>query len=362
MFSPTSPKTPFGKRLQYGMRFFRPWLCALLLATAAASAWAEDIPSPLIPLRADPYIYLHADGWYYFCATVPEYDRIELRRARTISGLRGAAPVVVWKKQGRGLVESRNIWAPELHYIDSKWYIYYAAGTSLAPYDVRIRAIECDAANPLSGPWIDRGKINTGKDTLCLDATSFEHRGSRYLVWAQRLTRADDSSMDLYIAPMKDPTTLAGKAVMIGRADQIWERRDPSNLKMEGPAVLKRNGRIFITYSSNAVDANYAVGLMEARADSRLLDPASWSKRPGPVLGSDPEAKVFGPGHNSFTTSPDGAVDYIVYHARDYERIDGPPIHDPNRATIVQAFSWDSDGRPLFARPRLDGQQGEKGR
>jgi GH43 family beta-xylosidase len=338
------------------MKLYRQFLCAILFALAAVLAAAEGIPSPLIPLRADPYIYLHADGWYYFCATVPEYDRIELRRARNITGLRNASPVVVWRKQRRGLIEDRNLWAPELHYIGAKWYIYYAAGTSLSPYDVRLRAIECDAVDPLAGQWIDRGKIDTGKDTLCLDATTFEHRGTQYLVWAQRLTKADKSSMDLYIAPMKDPTTLAGKAVMIGRADQTWEKRDPALLKMEGPAVLKRNGRIFISYSSNAVDANYAVGLLEARDDSKLLDSGSWTKRPGPILTSDPEAKVFGPGHNSFTTSPDGAVDYIVYHARSYERIDGLPILDPNRATRVQAFTWDSDGRPVFAKPLPDSQ------
>ena len=31
-----------------------------------------------IPQRADPYVYRHTDGTYYFTASVPEYDRIVL--------------------------------------------------------------------------------------------------------------------------------------------------------------------------------------------------------------------------------------------------------------------------------------------
>ena len=53
---------------------------------------------PFIPQRADPYILHHDDGAYYFTASVPEYDRIVLRRAATLSGLRDAQEVTVWKR------------------------------------------------------------------------------------------------------------------------------------------------------------------------------------------------------------------------------------------------------------------------
>lgn len=51
--------------------------------------------APLIIQRADPYIYKHTDGYYYFTASVPSYDRIEIRRARTLEGLAHAAPRTV---------------------------------------------------------------------------------------------------------------------------------------------------------------------------------------------------------------------------------------------------------------------------
>ena len=205
--------------------------------------------------------------------------------------------------QRRLLVEDRNFWAPELHYLDGKWFIYYAAGTNFDPFDVRIRVIENDAADPMSGTWKDRGKLDTGRDTLSLDSTVLEQGGKRYLLWAQ------------------------------------------------GPAVLKRNGRVFVSYSSNATDARYCIGLMEARDDANLLDPASWKKLPGPALDTDAAAGVYGPGHNSFTTSPDGTVDHVFYHARDYETVVGNAVLDHNRSTRVQAFTWDSNGRPVFGRP-----------
>lgn len=81
---------------------------------------------PLIEQRADPFIYRHSDGHYYFVASVPEYDRIEIRRAQSLEGLVTSTPVVIWRKRETGIL-SANIWAPELHFIDDKWYVYFAA-------------------------------------------------------------------------------------------------------------------------------------------------------------------------------------------------------------------------------------------
>ena len=82
-------------------------------------------PNPFIEQRADPFILRHLNH-YYFIASVPEYDRLEIRRAATLEGLRDAEPVVVWRAPQSGPM-SQLIWAPELHEIDGKWYIYFAA-------------------------------------------------------------------------------------------------------------------------------------------------------------------------------------------------------------------------------------------
>ena len=68
---------------------------------------------PWILQRADPYVYRHTDGNYYFTASIPAYDRIVLRRSKTLAGLKDAEEVTVWEKHKEGIM-SEHIWAPEL--------------------------------------------------------------------------------------------------------------------------------------------------------------------------------------------------------------------------------------------------------
>ena len=92
---------------------------------------SEVFTNPLVPQRADPWVWKHSDGYDYFIATVPAYDLIELRRATSIQGLATAEPKVIWRRHERGPM-SHHIWAPELHFIDGKWYVYFAAGRAEA--------------------------------------------------------------------------------------------------------------------------------------------------------------------------------------------------------------------------------------
>jgi GH43 family beta-xylosidase len=296
--------------------------------------------NPIIPQRADPSCMLHGDGFYYFTATVPEYDRIELRRAKSIDQLGAAEAKVIWRKHATGAMGS-HIWAPEIHFIDEKWYIYFAAGGAEKVWDIRIYVLENTSPNPLEGEWIERGRLDTGWESFSLDATTFVHRDVRYLVWAQH-DNAIRNNTNLYIARMGSPLTISGKAVMISKPDLDWERR--GFRVNEGPAVLIRNGRIFMTYSASATDANYCMGLLTASADSDPLDPKSWTKSPEPVMVTEESCKAFGPGHNCFTTTPDGKLDIMLYHCRDYREIRGDPLNDPNRATRAQQVLWTEDG------------------
>jgi len=307
--------------------------------------------NPLILNRADPWIYRHTDGYYYFTATEPGYSFIELRRSRTIAGLRSAEPAIVWKKHAAGPM-SANIWAPELHFIDGKWYIYFAAArTSEAVdglFDHRMYVLENDSPNPLEGTWTEKGQIRTEWESFSLDATTFEHRGARYLIWAQK-DPAIEGNSNLYIARMANPWTIEGKQVCLSTPEFEWERR--GFMVNEGPAVIKRHGRIFITYSASATNHHYCMGLLAAGDGDDLLDPASWRKSPVPVFASSEEASVYGPGHNSFTVSEDGRHDLLVYHARSYKEIQGFELDDPNRHTRLQPFSWSGEGMPVFGVP-----------
>lgn len=200
----------------------------------------------------------------------------------------------------------------------------------------------------MNSNWVEKGQVKTNMETFSLDATTFEHRDELYYVWAQKDPAIKDNS-NLYIAKMENPWTIKGEPVLISKPEFEWETR--GFWVNEGPAILKRNGRVFLTYSASATDENYCMGMLTASEDADLLDSSSWIKSPEPVFKSDPENDQYGPGHNSFTVSEDGKEDILIYHCRDYTEIVGDPLYDPNRHTKAQVIHWNEDGTPAFGKP-----------
>ncbi|WP_229069122.1 family 43 glycosylhydrolase [Actinoplanes sp. DH11] len=326
-------------------------LAAVSPASPAQAAPAVAYTNPLANQRADTHIYKHTDGYYYMTATVPQYDRIVLRRATTLQGLSTAAETVIWRKHPSGIMGA-HIWAPEIHFIDGKWYVYFAAGATDNVWAIRMYVLESSAANPLTTNWTEKGQISTPWNTFALDASTFVANGVRYLIWAQQEPGIATNS-NLYIARLANPWTITGTVARIAVPTLAWETR---GFKVaEGPTVIQRNGRIFLTYSASATDANYCLGLLTAAAGSNLLSASSWTKSPNPVFASNAATGQYGPGHNSFTVSEDGQSDILVYHDRNYRDISGDPLNDPNRRTRIQKFYWNADGTPNFGIPVADG-------
>lgn len=303
--------------------------------------------NPLVYQRADPFCYKHTDGYYYFTGTLPHYDGIEIRKAKTLNGLTMANSRVVWKKHTTGIMGS-HIWAPELHYIDNVWYIYFAAGEAEHIWNIRPYALKCEDIDPVNGKWVEAGQIDVGFESFSLDMTVFFHEGKQYAIWAQAGREREESS--LYIASMKNPLELDSGAMLLTAPDYEWERRGiPVN---EGAAVLKRNGKIFVAYSAANTGANYCMGLMWCDENDDLLDINSWHKSSEPVFKSSRENSQFGPGHNSFTT--DGDKDILIYHSRNYEEIEGDPLDDINRHARAKVIEYDENGFPVFGVPEKD--------
>jgi GH43 family beta-xylosidase len=310
-------------------------------------------PNPFIEQRADPFI-LHHEGAYYFIASVPEYDRLEIRRAADIAGLRTAEPVVVWRKPDSGPM-SQLIWAPELHCIDGTWVIYFAATHThdldeLGMFQHRMFALTCDDADPLTSAWQERGQVKTPFDTFALDATTFMHQGKQWYLWAQKAPDIAGNS-NLYLAELENPWTLKGQPVMLSKPEFDWECR--GFLVNEGPAVIVHGNRLFVSYSASATDENYCMGLLWIDLDADPMQASNWHKSPQPVFTTSYENRQYGPGHNSFTQTPDGR-DVLVYHARNYTEIEGDPLYDPNRHTRLKLIHWHENGMPDFGVPHAD--------
>jgi GH43 family beta-xylosidase len=212
--------------------------------------------------------------------------------------------------------------------------------------------LECAGSDPL-GRWIDRGMLYTGDDPAArrdpqwaIDGTILEQGRQLYFVWSGWEGGRDVQC--LYAAPMSDPATVSGARVRLCANDTYaWERVGESVAERglhEGPAILRRNGRIFLVYScSGSWQTTYKLGMLVADEGSNLLEPGSWRKLPAPVFA--PTREVYGVGHCSFTTSPDGRQDYLVYHSKSSRR-DGW-----DRVVRVQPFGWTEKGMPDFGRP-----------
>ncbi len=321
---------------------------AVILLSGCNSTPAPSVSvynNPIAEQRADPWVYKDDDGTYYFIATAPEFDYIELRAAKTINGLNGAVTKRIWIKHAKGPM-SEHIWAPELHKIDGKWVVYFAASSVEDKWHIDIYALSNPSADPMLGEWKEEGRIDTGWDNFALDATTFVHNNQRYMIWAQADPDWKLGSV-VWMAPMTSATTIdTEKVMMLTKPEYDWET--VTYRVNEGPAVLKRNGMVFVTYSASATDDNYAMGMMWADENSDLMDPASWHKSSHPVFSTNAELNRYGPGHNSFTVAEDGTTDLLIYHARDYLELQGDPLSDPNRHTRVRVIQYDDNGFPDF--------------
>lgn len=313
--------------------------------------------------RADPYIKLGHDGYYYFTASYPMYgaddkegyDRIILRRAKTIDGLKNAEEKTIWDENTCDS-EHRFIWAPEIHYIGGKWYMLYASsGSADNVWDINCHALMCTGDDPYNDKWVEKGKFQSadGDDVsftgFSLDMTYFECNGKSYVIWAQNV-----GNSNLYIAEVdpSEPWKTITPAMLLTKPEYDWEKiRIPVN---EGPSVLMHDGRVIVAYSASATGPEYCIGFMYADENSDLLDKSSWTKMHTPALTSEDLIDEYGPGHNSFTTDENGDV-IFVYHSRSKECFegkcgysDGDSLYDPCRSARIRRVVWDENGLPIL--------------
>ena len=182
---------------------------------------------PFIAQRADPYI-MQEDGMYYFTASVPAYDCIVLRRASSLEGLKDAPETEIWHCHDSGIM-SKHIWAPELHHIDGRWYVYFAAGEKDDIWNIRPWVLRCEGDDPLAGPWTECGNLKRVDDDefsftdFSLDMTTFVNNGVRYCVWAEKVSVGRKIS-NLYIAKMEDALTLSTPQMLLTAPTYDWER------------------------------------------------------------------------------------------------------------------------------------------
>ncbi len=315
---------------------------------------SKTFTNPLLPSGADPSV-VQRDGFYYYMQTTG--NNLTIWKTRDITALNLAEKKIVWTPPSTGPY-AKEIWAPELHFVSGKWYIYFAADAGTNETH-RLWVLENPAADPTEGTWSMKGKLTDPSDTWAIDPSEFEVAGKDYVIWSGWAAGAN-GVQHIYIARLKNPWTMDGTRTLISTPEYPWEKvgdlsnGDHGTIAVphvdvnEGPEILQHGDKVFLVYSASGCWTNYyELGMLSASTTSNLLDPRSWTKSSEPVFVESPEASVFGPGHNTFFKSPDGKQDWILYHANSAA---GQGCSE-ERSPRAQMFTWRPDGSPDFGGP-----------
>lgn len=314
----------------------------------------------------DPWIVQY-QGAYYTCKA--HGDGINVSKSEKLTVINSTKTIWTAPKDN-GAVKPWNtshVWAPELHFVDGKWYVYYAAGrpsSESGSYKMqRTGVLRSKTTDPM-GEYEDMGMIYTGDeyvpdiipttDNTCyaIDMGVVRIGTKLYAVWSGTINKESGGDQRIYIAEMSNPWTISTNRVEISKPDQPWELVQPTAKVNEGPAFLQRNGKLFIIYSCNGSWTKYyRLAYLTLDIGDDPMNPANWKKSPNAVFyrcdDTVDEDGVNGVGHCCFTKSPDGTEDWIVYHVKNRNH----GSYETGRSTFIQRFTWNTDGTPNFGTP-----------
>jgi beta-xylosidase len=240
-------------------------------------------------------------------------------------------------------------WAPEVAASHGRYWMYYSVGHGINGHHLRVAGSQ----SPL-GPYSDLGVDLTPNELFAIDPHPFRDVDGRwYLFFARDVLDAERPGTQLAVAPLTSMTSIGPVvAALAPNADwQIYERDRPMYGShhtwhtLEGPSVIRRHGRYWMTYSGGAwTGQDYGVDW--AVADSPL---GPWAHAPSGgrrLLSSG--SGLIGPGHNSLTVDRSGE-DVIVFHAWNAELT--------SRRLFVRQIRFEPDGPrlvgPLIRRPSI---------
>lgn len=318
--------------------------------TPGEQAQTTTFTNPLLSSAPDPWVY-QKDTTYYYLHTLG--NRIQIWKTGKMSRLKDTVPVTVFNAPATG-GNSRDIWAPELFFLNGKWYIYYT-GSNGDDRQHRMWVLENENPDPTQGTWTDKGMLTTAPaDLWSIDATVLQQDNNLFLIWSGRPFKggAGDLTQNLYISKMSNPFTLTGATVQIATPENDWERQGfPVN---EGPEIIRNPaGQVLLVYSgSYCGNDGYGLGMMSLKEGSDPIDPKSWTKRTTPIFTGLASSNAFAPGHNSFFKSKDGKENWLIYHANASAGLGC----GNSRSVRMQKFTWTGDGLPSFGEPVATGQ------
>lgn len=329
-------------------------LCSIFCRAQSQETSVHTFTNPLLPSGADPFSF-YKDGYYYYTHTLG--NRIAIWKTKNLADLKTAQQKTIYTPP-EGTMWSKELWAPEIHFIHNKWYVYYAADDGRND-NHRMYVLENISADPMQGEWVFKGKVADPADKWAIDGNVFTYQQQLYMIWSG--WEGDvNGQQNIYIAKMKNPWTIDGKRVCISRPVYDWETigdlhddANPPHVNVnEGPQALMHGDQLHIVFSASGCWTDfYTLGLLTFTGKRNLLDSTAWKKKPAPLFKQSKENSVYAPGHNSFFKSPDGTQDWLLYHANAQPGLGCGKQRSPR----AQPFTWNADGEPVLGEPVKEG-------
>ncbi len=298
-----------------------------------------DDPFVVLPSAApDPFVTYDPRTDYYYGMS-SQHSVIILHRSKVLADLfTGGESLTVYRT---GVQICESMWAPEMYFMDGRWYIYSSGTTSPSDATKHLFVLQSKTADPFDG---FRFKAYLNNNIFGIDPTVYidDESGKRYLCYSEVI----EGLQWLCIAELTKPWKISTPVPICDPRDYEWD----GNLN-EGPFFVKNGDRLFIIYSAcGCYDDNYKLGLLEYKGGD-MLKKESWEKYPEPLFVKNPDVSVFAPGHASFFTSPDLSETWIAYQCF-YSTNAENPARRRMRVCHVQPISFDETGFPVIGIPK----------
>jgi GH43 family beta-xylosidase len=291
----------------------------MLSAALSLLAAGQTFTNPVVPNGEDPWVIKHDGMYYYLWASGPGHmnefssdHAVWVRGSKSLVGVfNEPLTAQAWRPEP-GKAYSKELWAPELHYLDGAWYIYVAADDGRNETH-KMHVLRRKDADP-RGPFEHVGELKLPDDKWAIDATVFTIDGQLYCVWSG-WPGEKNVIQNLYICKMKNPITPIGERVMISSPELPWEKiPNVPDLPLinEGPTGFQLGDKTFITYAASGSWSDaYCIGLLELTGKD-AMDAKSWTKHDKPLLATG--NGMVAPGHASVVKSPDDKEWWLVFH------------------------------------------------
>lgn len=270
----------------------------------------------------DPYI-TYSQGAFFLTFTAG--DRVEIWKASSLPGLSHQPEKhTIWRPPP-DTDHSNDLWAPELHQLQGRWYVYVAAAHPVhGNKSHRMYVLGGPAAHqdPTHGGWEYLGPIQ-GMDQRqwAIDGTIVHLNHQMYFVYSGWPVgeMQSEKTQEIFIIRLRDPVTADSGATCLCEPREPWERSGDAGIN-EGPQFLQAqdNSWVGVVYScAGSWTKDYKMNTLQyIRGDP--LNRSSWRKNMQPLISNNNGTSgPWGPGHGSFIHI--GNETLGIFHATDRE-------------------------------------------